>query len=612
MTARPQPAARVPLRRYFVLWHELLTLSWRRAPWLTAMQFVIPALMVAAVAGNALALRGAVDSALRGAAGPAVAWAVAAGVFATALTVLGALDLNTAGILIGKVAVLDVNPRVYGDIAGLEGLEHLEETTYLDRLTVVRNSAWELVLSLWSANGVLFAVVELAVTLSLLGSVNPLLLLLIVFAALPLWFDQKGSNAIIRAETTTATAFRLQRQLFDLSTDGAAGKEIRVSGAGAELARRQRAAWDEAMAGRLRARIAASAWKLGGWTVFTLAFGAGLALIVLDVRQGRGSLGDIVLAITVASSLRQSVFTGVQYTTNVARAGRIIEPYLWLRDYAAAARASSAGTEPAPRALRDGITLRNVSYRYPGTERPALRDVSVHLPAGTVVALVGEYGSGKTTLVKLLCKFYRPTGGAIVVDDIDLATIETARWRAGASGAFQDFGRFETELGESIGLGDLPHVRDTRRIRSAVSAADATGLAQALPQGLRTQLGGRFGGVDLSEGQWQKVALARASMRPDPVLFVLDEPTASLDAPSEQRIFERYMARAREAAARTGAITVIVTHRFSTVTGADLILTLADGRLVEAGTHEELLGIAGGRYADLYGIQAAAYAKASR
>ncbi|MER7404545.1 ABC transporter ATP-binding protein [Streptomyces sp. NPDC000070] len=602
--ASEQPIRR---RRYFSLWYELLRLSWRRAPWLTSLQFVIPALMVASVTGNALALRGAVDATLRGEVWPAVACAAGAGLAGTMLMVLGALDSNTAGILIGKVAVLDVNPGIYSDIATLEGLEHLERTDYLDRLTVVRNSAWEIVLSLWSATGVLFVVIELVVALFLLGTINPWLLLLLVCAALPLWFDQKGNNAIIRAETATAEPFRLQRRLFDLGTDGAAGKEIRVSGAGTELARRQAAAWDTAMAGRYRARLVAAAWKLGGWTIFTLGFGAGLALIVVQVLRGHGSAGDIVLAITVASTLRQSVFTGVHYTANVARAGRLIEPYLWMRDYTASARSDAAGTESSPQVLREGITFENVTYRYPGSRRPALHDISVHLPAGSVVALVGEYGSGKTTLVKLLCKFYRPSSGRVLVDGVDLATLDTEGWRARSSAAFQDFGRFRTTFGQSVGLGDLPHAQDAQRVGRAVAAADAEQLVGALPDGLETQLSRDFGGVDLSEGQWQKVALARASMRPGPLLLMLDEPTASLDAPSEQQIFERYIARAREVAGRTGAITVIVTHRFSTATGADLILTLDKGRLIEAGTHDELVSIVGGRYADLYGIQADAY-----
>lgn len=222
------------------------------------------------------------------------------------------------------------------------------------------------------------------------------------------------------------------------------------------------------------------------------------------------------------------------------------------------------------------------------------------------MAVVGEYGSGKTTLVKLLAKFYRPDSGRITVDGYDLATLDTDAWRARISAAFQDFGRFRTVFAETVGLGDLPHKDEPSRIAEAVAAADAESVVGSLPEGLDTRLGRELGGVDLSEGQWQKTALARAAMRQSPLLFVLDEPTASLDAPSEEEIFQRYMDRARSLAARTGAVTVIVSHRFSTLSGADLILVLDRGRLAEQGTHEELLAL-GGRYADLYGIQATAY-----
>jgi len=172
--------------------------------------------------------------------------------------------------------------------------------------------------------------------------------------------------------------------------------------------------------------------------------------------------------------------------------------------------------------------------------------------------------------------------------------------------AFQDFGRYQIQFGETVGLGDLPHIEDGDRVREAVLAADAASLLDRLPQGMATPLGTRFGGVDLSEGQWQKTALARACMRPGPLLFVLDEPTASLDAPSERAIFERYMQRAKELAAHAGAVTVIVSHRFSTVAGADLILVMEGGRLVEVGSHDTLLA-KGGAYAELHGISSHAY-----
>ncbi|TDC84551.1 ABC transporter ATP-binding protein [Micromonospora sp. KC606] len=607
-TGHPAPVTR-PLRpnRYLLLWAELLAVSWRRAPLLTAMQFVIPAGMAAAVVGGALALRVTVDAVIRGDAGSAVTGAAGAGLAGAAGIVLGALDSHTAGILIGKVAALDLGPRIHRDITTLDGLEHLERSDFQDRLTLVRNAGWEIVLSLWSANGVLFAVLELTVMLLLLGTVNPWLLWLLAFAAVPLWFDQRGNNAIIRADLAAAEPIRRQRHLFDLATDPAGGKDIRIAGAGTELANRQAAAWDEAMRLRLRAQLVAAGWRLAGWLLFTAGFGAALALVVHQATRGAGSGGDLVLAITVAAALRQSVYTGVRYTTNVASAGRVIDPYLWLRDYVRAQRNQAGATVPAPPRLRHGITLDRVGFRYPGATGPALADISVHLPAGSVVALVGEYGSGKTTLVKLLGKLYRPDTGRILVDGVPLDELETGIWRSRISATFQDFGRFPTRFAENVGVGDLPRLPDRERIAAAVREVDATGLVDRLPDGLDTELDAAFGGVDLSEGQWQKTALARAAMRPEPLLVLLDEPTASLDAPSEQEIFDRQMERSRRSAAGTNAVTVIVSHRFSTVTGADLILTLHRGRLVEAGSHRELMGIPDGRYAALYRIQAEAY-----
>jgi ATP-binding cassette subfamily B protein len=412
---------------------------------------------------------------------------------------------------------------------------------------------------------------------------------------------------VAKAETDTAEAFRLQRHLFDLATAAGSGKEIRVAGAGPSLAARQAAVWDEMVAGRLRARLRAAAWKAAGWALFTLAFVGALALVVELARTGAATAGDVVLTLTIALSLRESAHAAARRAAEVGRETRLVEPFLWLRDYVAAERARAAGTRPAPAALREGITLDRVSYTYPGTAAPAVDGLSVRLPAGAVVAVVGEYGSGKTTLVKLLGKLYRPDSGAILVDGVDLADLDTVGWRSRMSAAFQDFGRFHSTVAVAVGLGDLAALEDRERIAEALRTADAEALVARLPDGIDTQLGRELGGVDLSEGQWQKTALARASMRTDPLLFVLDEPTASLDAPSEHAIFTRYMARARELAARTGAITVVVSHRFSTVSGADLILVMAGGALVEVGTHAELVG-AGGRYADLYGIQADAYA----
>jgi ATP-binding cassette subfamily B protein len=281
----------------------------------------------------------------------------------------------------------------------------------------------------------------------------------------------------------------------------------------------------------------------------------------------------------------------------------------WLEDYAAAQE--SAGTRAAPATLGTGIRLEGVSFAYPGTDRRVLEDVTVALPAGAVVALVGENGAGKSTLVKLLCKLYEPTAGRIVVgavgavgaDDVPLADVRADAWRARLSGAFQDFFRFELPARQSIGVGDVARMGDDGAVRAAVARAGAEDVVARLPQGLDTQLGATWpGGVEVSFGQWQKLALARAFLRERPLLLVLDEPTAALDAETEHALFERYAAAARGGA----GLTVLVSHRFSTVRMADLIVVLDGARVAEVGSHEALLA-RGGTYAELYGIQARAY-----
>jgi ATP-binding cassette subfamily B protein len=248
-----------------------------------------------------------------------------------------------------------------------------------------------------------------------------------------------------------------------------------------------------------------------------------------------------------------------------------------------------------------------MSFAYPGTDRTVLEDVDLELPAGTTVAIVGENGAGKTTLVKLLTRMYEPTSGRILVDGVDLCRFDVAEWRARTAAGFQDFGRFEFVVRQSVGIGDLPAVDSEPSVEAALGRAAAATLPQELPAGLETQLGRAFdGGVDLSVGQWQKVALGRAMMREAPLLLVLDEPTASLDAPTEHSLFERFAHAARDAAAVSGAVTILVSHRFSTVRMADVILVVGRGRILEAGPHDELMRN-GGVYAELYELQAGAY-----
>ena len=280
----------------------------------------------------------------------------------------------------------------------------------------------------------------------------------------------------------------------------------------------------------------------------------------------------------------------------------------WLEDYAASVAAS--GDLPAPSVLHRGVRLDHVSFAYPGTSRVVLDDVSLTLPAGAVVAIVGENGAGKTTLVKLLAKMYEPSSGSILVDDTPLARVSAIEWRERLAGAFQDFFRFEFRARHTVGLGDVPNLDDEPAVLAAVDRGGAGDVVAHLSSGLETQLGPTWpNGAELSFGQWQKLALARGFMRNDPLLVVLDEPTAALDAETEHALFERYAAAIRGEARGEGSdgrITILVSHRFSTVRMADLIVVLDGARLAEVGTHEELIA-RNGQYSELYNIQAAAY-----
>ena len=260
-----------------------------------------------------------------------------------------------------------------------------------------------------------------------------------------------------------------------------------------------------------------------------------------------------------------------------------------------------------PDRLEHGVAFEDVSFVYPGTTRPVLEHVDLVLPAGGVVAIVGENGAGKSTLVKLLARMYRPTSGRITVDGVDINRTDVSQWRERLAGAFQDFARLEFVAATTVGLGDQPRRDDRGAVGSAVDRAGATTLVSDLRDGLDTQLGPSWDdGVDVSFGQWQKLALARGYMRAEPLLLMLDEPTAALDAETEHALFERFASGAREAS-DNGRVTVLVSHRFSTVRMADLIVVLDGARVVEIGSHADLMA-RGGTYAELYAIQAESYA----
>ncbi len=491
--------------------------------------------------------------------------------------------------------------HVAGLQASVETIEHHERPEYLDRLSVLRNQVFVLdhmYMSLFSTCG---WAVRLGLIMALLMSIHPVLGLLIVAAVPTVVSALRRPVAERLAEERAAEHQRLAAHVFATMTTAASGKEVRVIGISPQLDERRRRELDYWYDTVAPVRWASARWHALSWAMF----GAGYVGAVVFVASGlRGSPGQVLLVLAAGARLSSYVaatMTEVGFLRGIWLDGS--RRLVWLENYAASVAADADG--PVPHELHDGIRLEGVSFTYPGASTVALCDISVHLPAGAVVAVVGENGAGKSSLVKLLAKLYEPSSGRILVDGEPLRQLRTDEWRSRVSGAFQDFHRFEFEARTSVGLGDLPYVDDDDAVRAAVHKAGARDVVDSLASGLDTQLGATWpDGVDVSFGQWQKLALARGFMREGPLLLVLDEPTAALDAETEHELFSRYAQAARSSA--VGGITILVSHRFSTVRMADLIVVLQGSRLVQVGTHEDLMA-SGGPYAELYAIQANAY-----
>jgi ATP-binding cassette, subfamily B, bacterial len=486
--------------------------------------------------------------------------------------------------------------------ASVATIAHHERPDYLDRLSVLRNQTFVLDHMYLSVFSTLGWILRLAALAALLATVSPLLLLLLVFAV-PTLAASTWRPAVERAaEERGAAAGRLARHLFLTATTAAPGKEVRVLGLGDRLVAARREAWERWYAPIARARVGSAWWNTIGWVVFAIGYVGAIVFVSSGLRAPAGSVLLVLAAGAQLSWYVSGTVSEIGFLRGIWMDGA--RRLAWLEDYAASFRAHSDA--PVPHALRDGISLHDVWFTYPGAPWPALRDVSVRLPAGAVVAIVGENGAGKSTLVKLLCKLYEPDAGRIEADGVDLARMPTDQWRTRASGAYQDFFRFEFRAQQTVGLGDVPRLDDEPAVASAVDNAGADDVVATLPDGLATQLGRAWpDGVDVSFGQWQKLALARGFMRDEPLLLVLDEPTAALDAETEHALFERYASGARRLTER-GGIVVLVSHRFSTVRMADLIIVMDGARVVESGSHDELMAL-GSQYASLYEMQAAAY-----
>jgi ATP-binding cassette subfamily B protein len=577
---------------------RVLKLGYRHEPRMMVASFALSQLAALPDAFLALWLKLLGQGVLEGDRRLLVACALGLGASATATWVLGTVSTRVQRRFRDKVTIA-LESHVARLQAEIATISHQERPEYLDRLSVLRDQVFVLDHMYMSLFSTCAWILRLGVATLLLVSVHPALVALAVFA-LPMVLTSSWRPGVERiAEERGAAAGRLARHLFVTATTAPPGKEVRVTRIGPRLVRERRDAWERWYGPVSAARWVSALWHALAWTIFA---GAYVGAIVFVSSGLRAPAGDVLLVLAAGGQL--SAYIGA----TVGEIGFLRGIWLdgsrrlaWLEDYAASLVASA--DLPAPSRLLEGIRLEDVSFAYPGTDRLVLDSVDLDLPAGSVVALVGENGAGKTTLVKLLCKLYEPTAGRILVDGTPLFRMRADEWRSRLAGAFQDFCRFELPARHSVGVGDVPRRDDERAVASAVERAGANDVVARLPAGLDTQLGPTWpGGVEVSFGQWQKLALARGFMRDEPLLLVLDEPTAALDAETEHALFERYAAAARG----TTGLTILVSHRFSTVRMADRIVVLDGSRVAQVGSHEELMA-SGGPYAELYAIQAAAY-----
>ncbi|MET9020026.1 ABC transporter ATP-binding protein [Actinopolymorpha sp. NPDC004070] len=549
----------------------------------------------------AVGLRPLVDGAVSGDPRQLVIGGVLSGV-ALLLTALAPVGYRWAVIRMRERSQMVVQRRLLTLSASAPGLGHIELPAYRDRLELLKQRSDELADGLTLLAIAPITVVQLVVTGVLLGQVQPFLLVIPLLAIPAVRLARRAERLRDSAELRTAADRRSAQDLFALAATPASGAEVRVHGVGAELVARHAAASRT----RHRAVEAAIFRSVGAtvavWLCYAAAFFGAVVLVLRQVAAGEATAGDVAMVLGLAAAVVGAAGALSSQAGSAMRVRTVADHYRWLEREA---RKQDLRTVTPPDRLLDGITLEGVHFAYPGTERPVLTDVSLRLPAGGVVALVGENGAGKSTLVKLLTGMYEPAAGRIAVDGADLTSLDPDALRERVTAGFQDHARFELAVRESVGVGDLSRMVDDHAVRTALNAAGA-GFAEHLPAGLDTPLGaGWEGGAELSGGQWQRLALARAAMRLRPLLVVLDEPTAALDPHAEHALFQRVADGSRRGRA-DGRITLLVSHRFSTVRMADLIVVLSDGHITESGTHAELL-TRGGLYADLYNLQAESY-----
>lgn len=517
--------------------------------------------------------------------------------------------------LLGVRLSLDINIKILEKALTLE-LRHFEDSEFYDQLTRARREASSRPISMITQSFQLLQnILTLAGYAALLISFSGWAVLGLLLAAVPATLvEMRFSGAAFRLRNWRSPEARRQNYLEYVLANERHTKEVKLFDLGPTLLDRYRTQGEIFYKEDRALAVRRAGWAYVLSLLATGAFYAAYAAMALAAAAGSLTLGNMTLYV-VAFRQGQQAFQSI-----LAALGGMYEDNLYMSNlfqyFAIPTSKGHTGLpglvervpneEAAPpriEASREerGIRFDNVGFRYPGQERSALEGINLFIPQGQSLALVGHNGAGKTTFIKLLTGLYEPSEGRILIDGLDVRLWEESALRKRFAVVFQDFNEYQFQMRENIGLGSIEHLHDEERILRAVQRGGADAVISSLPQGLDTQLGRWFkDGVELSGGQWQKVALARAFMREEADILILDEPTAALDAEAEQAVFERFRQLAK------GRTSLLISHRFPTVRMADRILVLEGGRILEEGTHEELTA-AKGRYAQLFALQAKGY-----
>ncbi len=479
-------------------------------------------------------------------------------------------------------------------------LTHFEDSEFYDKMTQARREASSRPLSLVTRT---FGLVQNLISLSsfavLLFAFSPWAVVILIGAGLPSFFaEAKFSGDAFRLFRWRSPDTRMQMYLETVIAREDNIKEVKLFQLGNRLLQRYRDIFNKLFIEDRRLTIRRDTWGFVLGLLSTAAFYGAYAWIVLTTIAGAITLGAMTMYLVLFRQGQSAVAAILSSISGMYEDNLYLSNLYEYLEQPISVRPGNEVTGPHP---ERGLEFEHVSFAYPGAADEALKDINFNIRPGQSLALVGENGSGKTTLIKLMTRLYDPTEGRILLDGVDLQNwdVETLRRRIGV--IFQDFGRYQFSVGENIGAGDVRHIDDSSRWAEAAATGMAAPFIEAMPEGYETQLGRWFkGGRELSGGQWQKIALSRAFMRSEADILVLDEPTAAMDASSEAAIFEHFRS------ASSSKMTILISHRFSTVRAADHIIVIHEGAIIETGNHESLIAL-GGQYAHLFELQAAGY-----